>query len=406
VDSAHPPTLADAFDPRRNNINALRLLLATLVLVSHSWSFVLDEQDPLGSLAGGRDLGELAVDAFFLMSGFLVTRSHLRAPSTGRYLWHRFLRIMPAFWVCLVLTAIAAGPLLWWLERGTTAGYPWTGADSALTYVVANAGLRMNQFNIGDLRGGEALDGSLHTLYFEFLCYLMIGILGAAGVLRNRRLLVLGLAAACWALAAYGTLSNSELIAGSFTLKFTSVFLVGSAMFLYADRIPTSRILDGASVVLLALALVLPDAYPALGPAPLAYLLVRAWCGHRFARVGSRRDLSYGIYIYAWPVQVLLLAAGVGADNLAIHLTASLGVTVLLATLSWHLVESPALSWKALSWKRTQLPHERRRRRLTGRGVLTGRGPQANREAGRPRLGVTRRAASSVPRPRRRPGQA
>ncbi len=365
-----PRTLADAFDPRRNNIDALRLMLATMVLVSHSWFFVLGEKDPIGSLAGGRDLGELAVDGFFLMSGFLVTRSHLRAPSTGRYLWHRFLRIMPAFWVCLVVTAVAVGPLLWWLERGTTVGYPWTGTDSALTYVVANAALRMNQFGLGGLHGGEALDGSLHTLYFEFLCYLMIGILGAVGILRNRRLLVLGLAAACWVLAAYDIFSSSELLAESFTLKFVSVFLVGSVMFLYADRIPVSRALLGASMLLLALALVLPDAYPALGPAPLAYLLLRAGCGHRLARVGSRRDLSYGIYIYAWPAQLLLLEAGIGDDNLAIHVVASLAAAASAAILSWHLVESPALSLKTLPLKALPLKARSSKARSSGKGSL------------------------------------
>jgi peptidoglycan/LPS O-acetylase OafA/YrhL len=346
---AQRPTLASAFDPKRNNINALRLVLATAVLISHSWLFVLGEHDPLADLGAGMDVGELAVDGFFLLSGFLITRSYLRASSNGRYLWHRFLRIMPAFWVCLVVTATVAGPLLWWLEHDSTAGYPWAGEDSALTYVASNAALRMNQFNIGDLHGGGAVDGSLHTLYFEALCYIMIGILGTLGILRRRRVVVLALAAACWAVAVVDIFAGAELLAESFTLRFVSVFLVGSAMFLYADRIPVSRLLLGVSVVLLALALVIHDGYPALGPAPLAYLLLCAGCGHRLSRVGSRRDLSYGIYIYAWPVQLLLLGAHIGDGNLAVHAITSLGAVSLVAMLSWYLVEAPALSSKNLS---------------------------------------------------------
>nr|MDT0667581.1 acyltransferase family protein [Micromonospora sp. DSM 115978] len=136
------------------------------VLVSHSWQFVGGEKDPWGRVTGGPDIGEMAVDGFFLISGFLIVRSHLNSSSTGRYMWHRFLRILPGFWVCLVVTAVALAPLLYWLERDSLDGYPWTGSDSGLSYVISNAALRMNQFNIGDVRGGQAVDGSLHTLYF------------------------------------------------------------------------------------------------------------------------------------------------------------------------------------------------------------------------------------------------
>jgi peptidoglycan/LPS O-acetylase OafA/YrhL len=348
-------TLAEAFDARRNNLNALRLLLATAVLASHSWSFVRGEDDPLGR-TGGPDIGEVAVDGFFLISGFLIARSDRRAPSTGRYLWHRFLRIMPAFWVCLVVTAFAVGPLLWWAERGSAAGYPWAGADSALTYVLGNAVLRMTQFNIGDLRGGEALDGSLHTLFFEALCYLMIGLLGAAGFLRRRQVVVLALAGGCWLLAGYDAVSGSSLLADSYTLRFASIFLVGSVMFLYADRIPLSRPLLWASLLLLAASLAVPATYLLLGPPAFAYLLLYMGVGHRFSRVGARRDLSYGIYIYAWPVQLLLLEAGVGDRALALHILASLAASVLAAAASWRLIEAPALSLKARPLRARRAP--------------------------------------------------
>jgi peptidoglycan/LPS O-acetylase OafA/YrhL len=348
-------TLAEAFDARRNNLNALRLVLATAVLASHSWLFVRGEGDPLGR-TGGPDLGEVAVDGFFLISGFLVTRSHRRAPSTGRYLWHRFLRIMPAFWVCLVVTAVVVGPLLWRLERDGATGYPWTGADSALTYVLGNAALRMTQFDIGGLRAGEALDGSLHTLFFEALCYLMIGLLGAVGFLRRRRVIVLALAGGSWLLAGYDAVSGAGLLAESYTLRFASIFLVGSVMFLYADRIPLGRPLLGASLLLLAVSLAAPATYLVLGPPALAYLLLYAGVGHRFSRVGARRDLSYGVYIYAWPVQVLLLEAGVGDRTLALHILASLTASVSAAAASWHLVEAPALSLKARSLRARRAP--------------------------------------------------
>ncbi|WP_243657953.1 acyltransferase [Parafrankia sp. BMG5.11] len=348
-------TLDHAFDPRHNNLNALRLTLAAMVVISHSWGFVHDEDDPLRNLTGGPEAGTIAVDGFFLLSGFLITRSQLRARSTARYLWHRFLRILPGFWICLAVTAVAIGPLLWRLERETFSGYPWAGPDSALTYVVANALLRMNQFNIGDLRAGGALDGSLHTLFFEALCYVMIGVLGAVGILRRRRSVVLGLGSACWILAAADVVSGTDRLADTYTFRFTSIFLVGAIMSLYADRIPLTRPLFAASCALLTIALMAPSTYLLLGPAPMAYLLLRAGTGRRLERVGIRRDLSYGIYIYSWPLQLVLLEAGVGDDNVAVHIVASIALSAAAAAVSWHLVEAPALALKsapAPSWLR------------------------------------------------------
>jgi len=304
------PRLTAAFDPRENSLNALRLLLACAVLASHSWQFARDESDPVGRLADGPDLGDMSVDGFFLISGFLITRSQLRASSTGRYLWHRFLRIVPGFWVCLLATAFVLAPVLWWLERDTLAGYPWLGADSALTYVAVNGAVCMNQFNIGDLQGGAALDGSLHTLFFEMLCYLLIAALGALGVLRRRRWLVLVAAAAFTVVAAVEAIVPGDVLATTYTVRWTGVFLVGSTMFLYGEHIPLTRPLTAAAVLLVAVAVAVPSAYLALAPAAFGYLLLHAGTSPRLARVAVRRDLSYGIYIYAWPLQLICSKRG------------------------------------------------------------------------------------------------
>ena len=340
-------SLADTFDPRANSLNALRLLLASAVLVSHSWRFVYGEVDPLGRLTGGIEIGGVAVDGFFLLSGFLIVRSQLRAPSTGRYLWHRFLRILPGFWVCLVTTAVVFAPLLWWLERNRIDGYPWTGSDSALTYVVANVGLRMNQFNIGDVRGGQALDGSLHTLFFEFLCYLMIAALGALGILRHRRVVVLAGACGFTLLAAVDAVGGGERLSGTYTVRFAGIFLVGSVMYLYAERIPLSRWLVPPALALLVVAAAVPATYLVFAPAALGYLLLYAATCARFARVGAERDLSYGIYIYAWPIQLVLLEVGVGHAGLVAYVVAALALSAFAAGLSWRFVESQAMSHKA-----------------------------------------------------------
>jgi peptidoglycan/LPS O-acetylase OafA/YrhL len=101
-------TLVARFDPRGNAIGFLRLAFAVTVIVSHIW--------PLGGYGpdpgrADNNLGILAVEGFFALSGFLITRSASRAPSVGRFLWHRCLRIFPGFWVSLVVVAAMAAAI-------------------------------------------------------------------------------------------------------------------------------------------------------------------------------------------------------------------------------------------------------------------------------------------------------
>lgn len=106
------PTLSDRFDPRRNSLAMMRLGLAATVAVVHAQAIGWGDQPAVGSTA----VGDLAVDAFFVISGFLVTRSATRLPTLRRFVWHRALRILPGFWVCLLVVALVAAPVMAWLQ--------------------------------------------------------------------------------------------------------------------------------------------------------------------------------------------------------------------------------------------------------------------------------------------------
>src|SRR5579875_2465757 len=119
-----PRTLAAALELHQNRITALRLLLALLVLVSHSYLLGGFDPDPVYVLSGGRlALGTLAVVGFFFVSGVLITRSFLHSASVWRYLWHRALRILPGYWVCLFVGAYLIGTLAFCVEHGFSAQY-------------------------------------------------------------------------------------------------------------------------------------------------------------------------------------------------------------------------------------------------------------------------------------------
>ena len=102
-------TIEQSFSAKRNSLNFLRLILALAVVFSHSITLGL-----FGSewILGRTTLGTVAVYGFFGISGYLIAGSAGRN-NTGRYLWQRFLRIFPAFWVCLIVTAFLFGTIAW-----------------------------------------------------------------------------------------------------------------------------------------------------------------------------------------------------------------------------------------------------------------------------------------------------
>ncbi|WP_337062547.1 acyltransferase family protein [Kineococcus sp. G2] len=351
------PTLAALFDPRSNALNVLRLALAATVAVVHGMQNGFGHQPQVGST----DLGGLAVDGFFVISGFLVARSFLRLGSVRRYAWHRFLRIMPGFWVCLLLTGAVVAPLAAVLS-GEPAGAVLRGPETAVSYVIANAALLMRQFGVSavtdPVAGGQAiLDGSLWTLFFEACCYVAVAALGVVGVLRRRRWLLLA-CALLWG-ATIASVAGVDL-GTDLMLRFVFVFLLGAAGHVFADRIPVSDLLAAACVpVVVAGLYLLPDHRALAGPA-FAYLFL--WAAVRLPlRQNPRWDLSYGLYVYHWPIQLLLALAGAAALGTAGFVALSLLLACTAAGASWLLVESPALRLKDAAWVEAPLPRLRRR---------------------------------------------
>lgn len=351
-------TLRDTFDPRHNHVTLMRLGLATLVAVVHALAVGYGWQPVIGVT----QVGDLAVDAFFVLSGFLITASYLRLRSPARYLWHRFLRIMPGFWVCLILTAGVVAPLLAVLDGRS----PWSvftaPTDSAPDYVIANAALLMRQFGIDGLPAGVpepgVLDGALWTLFYEALCY--VGVIGLAcvGGLRRRPFLTLLALTGVWLLVVAETVgivgTGSERMP-----RFTLLFLIGAAAWLYADRIPVRGWLAATALVVLAAAVTV-DPYHAAGAFPLAYLCF--WVAVQAPPAKPlRQDVSYGMYIYHWPIVQILVVLGLTDLGGPLFVATGVALSVIVAAASWHWVERPALGWKDAAWvERIPVPGSRR----------------------------------------------
>lgn len=334
--------LADEFKSRENSLNALRLALALLVILSHA-PLIVGAGDPFRW--ADLEIGGWAVAGFFAISGWLITTSRLNL-SFSAYLWRRCLRILPAFWVVLLLTVLVFAPLAAWRTG------EWPDGSSAVSYAWSNVSLWIFQPTIdGSLQTAptSVWNLSLWTLFWEMLCYLGLGVLLSFRSARTHPsvialvFVVLTTSNALVRILEVGGLSPA-LNAG---LRLGSFFAAGALLRMYAERIPVSRRV--AVTCGLAIAAMWPlGLVGALGALPLAYLSLYAAIKLPFDRVGRRNDVSYGVYIYAFPVGQLLALSGNFSSNV-LWFTILNGLVVLpLAWASWLCVEKPALRLKGL----------------------------------------------------------
>ncbi len=354
------PRLGEVFSPAGNSLNVLRLVFALVVLVGHATAAASLADVHLGVLGDATE-GTIAVYGFFGISGFLITRSADRR-SAGRYAWQRVLRIFPALWLCLVVTAFVFAPLSG--APASACGTPCLLSlhDGSIGYVVHNGVVPTLQQGVGTTLRTVTVPGvwnfSLWTIPYELLCYLLVGALAVVGVLRRPWVVAL-VAAPVWVAAAWFAVTR-HLLPGFFyahTVTLVPVFLTGSLLYLWRDRVADSGWLALACAVLYGVGLVTPFGGPGTaffpfvnGPAMLAPLVVYPvlWLGCHLPlrRLFARNDYSYGTYVFGGPVEQLFASWGLPQRGLLVYVLASVVATLGVAVLSWRLIERPALRLK------------------------------------------------------------
>ena len=169
-------TLAVAYDAHHNNFGFLRFFFAALVIWSHSYTLA-GQSDPVWALSGQTDGGSIAVDGFFVLSGFLITQSWLQQPILGAFAVKRLLRLVPALLVATIFGAFVIAPL------GTTlplADYlrspgPWLhflGVPLARYLFIPDVFVTNPHPYL--------LNSPLWSLRYEILCYVLVALLGGA----------------------------------------------------------------------------------------------------------------------------------------------------------------------------------------------------------------------------------
>lgn len=332
-------------------------MLCLVVVVDHSMTAAgLPHLPQLGEAS----LGLWSVAGFFALSGYLIFASAERGGFVS-FLWRRVLRIFPAFWLCLLLTAFVLAPMV-----AALLGNPWHPVEAA-RYVLGNAGLVITQHQVGDSLSGAPYDQlwnvSLWTLQYEFAAYLLTALLVMVLPARWRSWLCFGaVAAAAVLLPQAGRIA--ALVGGGPVLKVTignvlflaAFYAAGVLMRLWGDRLRLTWPLALTALALVVLA-ARAGSFLVLGALPFAYLLLFLG-GRTDVPLGRRNDLSYGIYVYGFPMTHLLVALGAhrwAEGDLGRALFALLAVLAVLpvAWASWQWVERPAL---ALGGRRTRGP--------------------------------------------------
>ena len=313
-----------------NNIDLLRLSGAVVVLFVHSFVLTgVPGDEPTAILFGhGTDLGTLVVGMFFVFSGFLVTRSalRLRFPDYARA---RVLRLYPALVMLLLLQTFALGAAMTTLPpRAYIADFEtWRALLSGLLLSppLGLPGL------FPDTPVPFAVNGSLWTLRFEAAFWAMLAVLAPLGLLGRRGTLLLFALATAGVLPAAGQGLKAMTIA-----SYLADFLAGAALYAWRDAIPHRPALATLAAFLLFVGCWTPAA-------PLAICLTLPYC---VMYLGLTRpvlrlpdDISYGAYLYAFPIQqtlVALLDRSLGPWSLTVF---SLPPTIICGILSRRLIE-------------------------------------------------------------------
>jgi peptidoglycan/LPS O-acetylase OafA/YrhL len=323
-----------------NGITPLRLILALLVVVSHAWPAGDFGNDVLFEATGeGVAIGTVAVAGFFGLSGFLLAKSRLTS-SLGRYVRRRALRILPGLWVCLAVVGFIAIPLA--LAMGGRAT-----PDQVLQFVGSAATFQPFPATIPGLYPGSGepslVNVPLWTLSWEVYLYAVLAVLGLGGRASMRVLCPVLLAAAVMVdLSLNG--SRLELYG-----HLPVAFLTGACVYLFG--VPIRRGLAAIAAIALLVAAVV-GWLEIVSPAAVAYLAL--WVGLRNP-LRWTLDLSFGVYIYGWPIQSLLAVAGVAALGLLPYLALSSIPILLVAYLSARFVERPFLVARPFGPLRTVL---------------------------------------------------
>ncbi len=356
--------LDDVLLTGRNNFDLLRLCAALMVVVGHSYFFYPSTSgwDPLLILTHHESTGSLAVFTFFLISGMLVSASWERDPRVLPFLGHRVMRLWPALLVNALLLTFLIVPL--WstdLSYGQALRNPalWHWFRHTLTLWSGGVILVPHAF-LGLPFKEVSPNAVVWTLSLEFKAYLLVLAMGWSLAFTHTWRFILAMSLAFLALwwtfyhpPTLAVLADWGRLVPGYTAPPVLFFLFGVLLYRYRSRV----LIYAWPLPFCALATYLARdtrCGEALLLVTWAWLILWLAAWPRLRVWIPAQDRSYGVYLYAFPVQQML-ACLTPHLNHWLSLFLVLPTTWALAGWSWRFVEHPALLWVRRIYPRPRL---------------------------------------------------
>jgi len=325
----------------KDNFLALRILAAVLVIYGHSFAVTQPngEIDLLLKLNWGRYSGDFAVAIFFVISGFMVTGSYLRRDNFIGFIQARLLRIVPAYLVVIIGSVIFIGPSVTTLTLREYYSSPET-----IAYFIQNITFwsDLSWLLPGVFEGQPyvVVNGSLWTIPAEFRMYIVVGVLGVMGLLA-RRYVATPILVIAFVFSIYDpTLFSKNVDA----VRIGGYFCLGIIAQLYKNEI---AIRHEFMLLLIVLCFFSRHSifYFYILASTIAYFCF--WFAFKLGHIDIEKfgDPSYGIYLWGWPMQQLIVNS-VPTVTPYINAAIAIPAAMLLGYISWHLIEAKFLSFK------------------------------------------------------------
>lgn len=327
---------------RGNSFDLIRHIAALLVLFSHHFR-LSGFDEPV--LKGWDTLGFVSVATFFAISGYFMPKSFQSSGGFYEFIKKRCRRIFPGLFVCSFVMVYAVG--LYFTEHDKI-GYIFSYKN--ISYVFGNSIFIFNTIPgvFSDFIFKDTINGSLWTLPMEFLCYLIIGSLFSLKFCWKIPMCLLWLS--CMAVATVNSVWSSFSFYGvdaRFLSIFGISFATGALMSMTQDIWSRNKI----TIFIISIIIIWQtrgnNSIFVLGTVALAAIIIIIGTSFRENIINGKFDISYGIYIYAFPTQQIIINKVTG--NFWVGMALSILITIILSVVSYKYVESPLLKHKGNS---------------------------------------------------------
>jgi len=336
---------------RNNNFDILRLFGALLVIFSHSFALAgfTEPKVPFQFTT----FGTLGVQIFMLIGGFLVTMSFLNRKNFLKYMYSRCLRIFPGLLVVVLLTMFFLGPLITniSLKEYFTSLETYNYIKTVGLYTI----YPLNLPGVFNNNVYPVVNGSLWTLKYEFTFYILIGLMGVFGFFKKKYFSAILFLVVLLLISQHVFLDNVFLfnvLNLNIFLSLLIYFLLGSCFYLYRKKIPLKKSIFLFCILILLLASIfggIKSSYISLflGYITFYFSFIDLEKIKSFFKIEKLGDISYGLYIYAFPIQELIVYLnGGGKMKPSYVFFFSLPIIIILSLISWNLIEKKFLKFK------------------------------------------------------------